>query len=92
MRMKEWHETSIAMLKPACLAHIARHDDRTSELFGDRAAVWLRLRIQIGDRQFRALPAESLGAAMGDTMLVGDADDQTLLALKHQMARRAWAV
>jgi hypothetical protein len=39
-----------------------------------------RLVIEIGDGEFRAQPAKSLGAALGNRLVVGDARHQASLA------------
>ena len=40
--------------------------------------------VEIGDRQLRAHLAEGLGAAVGNRMLVGDADHQSLFIFKNR--------
>ena len=46
------------------------------ELPGQRLDVRLGLLVEVGDRQLRAQPAERLGAAPGDRLVVGDAGDE----------------
>ena len=48
-----------------------------------RLDIFLGLVVEIGDGELRAERAESLGAAPGDRVLVGDADDQTFLAFEQ---------
>ena len=63
--------------------HVERHEDRRFELAGQRLDVFLRLVVEIGDRELRAERPERLGATPGDRVIVGDADDQSLLAFQQ---------
>ena len=64
-------------------AHVERHDDRRLELARERLDVFLRLVVEIGHRELGAERAERLGAAPGDRVFVGDADDQASLAFEQ---------
>src|SRR5262249_40144248 len=64
-------------------AHVERHDDRSFELAGQRLNILLRLVIEISDGHFGAECTECLGAAPSDRLLIGNADDETLLALEQ---------
>ena len=57
-------------------ADIQRHEDRRFELARERLHMFLCLFIEIGDGEVGSQGAERLGAAPGDRLLVGDADDQ----------------
>ena len=73
-------------------AHVQRHEDRRLELARQRLDEALRLLVEIGDRELGAERAEGLGAAPGDRLVVGDADDQALLAFEQRrLARREWS-
>ena len=50
--------------------------------FGQGAHVGFGLFIQVGDRQFGAADVESLGAAVGNALVVGDTDDQAFFAVE----------
>ena len=70
-------------------ADVERHDDRRLELARQRLDEFLGLVVQIGDRELGAERAERLGAAPGDGLIVGDADDQPSLAFEQRrLARR----
>jgi len=69
----------------AGLADVERHEDRCFQGLRQRFDVRFRFFVEVGDRQFRFQFAECFGAAVGDGMLVGDAGDQCLLALKRRM-------
>ena len=64
-------------------AHIERHHDRRFELARQRLDIFLCLVIEIGDREFRPERPKGLGAAPGDRLIIGDADDQTPLAFEQ---------
>jgi hypothetical protein len=64
-------------------AHVERHHDRGFQLAGKRLDVFLRLVVEIGHRQLGPERPKRLGAAPGDRLVVGDADDETFLALKQ---------
>ena len=55
-----------------------------SSLTRERLDEFLGLFVEIGDRELRAERAKCLGAAPGDRMLVGDADDQAALAFEQR--------
>ena len=63
--------------------HVHRHEDRRLDLAGQRLDVGLRLVVEVGDRELGAEGAEGAGAAPGDRAVVGDADDQALLAFEE---------
>ena len=63
--------------------HVHRHEDRRLDLAGQRLDVRLRLVVEVGDRELGAEGAEGAGAAPGDRAVVGDADDQALLAVEQ---------
>src|SRR5208282_323057 len=58
-------------------AYIAGDDYRTRQPFADRAHVWLRLGIEVSNRQLRAGLMESFRAAIGDAVHVRDTHDQS---------------
>ena len=60
--------------------HVAGHHDVASHGYGKRPDIGFGLRIQISDSKVGDRRAEMPGAAIGKTVLVGDADDQTLLS------------
>jgi hypothetical protein len=64
-------------------AHVERHQDRGFELAGERLDVFLCFVVEVGHRQLGAERPESLGAAPGDRLLIGDADDETSLAFEE---------
>ena len=66
-------------------AHVERHDDRRFEFACERLDVFLGLVVEIGHREFGAERAECLGAAPGDRMFIGNADDEAL-----SCPREAW--
>ena len=70
--------------------HIERQDNVGCELFGDRTHEALGLLVGERDGKLGALRAEGLRAAERNGILVGDADDQRLLAgqRKHESASR----
>ena len=57
---------------------------RRLELARQRLDVGPRLLVEIGDREVGAELAERLRAAVGDRVLVGDADHERLRALQHR--------
>ena len=57
-------------------AHVERHEDRRLQLARQRLDIVLRLFVQISDCQLGPEGAERLGAAPGDGLIVGDANDQ----------------
>ena len=63
--------------------HVERHDDRRFELARERLDVFLRLVVEIGHGDLGAERPERLGAAPGDRIFVGDADDEALLAFEE---------
>src|SRR5262249_43149578 len=58
--------------------------ERCAQLAGERLHMGLRLVVEIGHGDLGAEGVERLGAAPGDRMLVGDADDEPLLALEQR--------
>ena len=65
-------------------AHVERQEDRRLQRTRVRLDERSRLLVQIRDGNIRAELAESLGAAIRNGVLVGDADDQCLGALQHR--------
>src|SRR5262249_42747715 len=74
---------------------------RGFQILGERLDVLLCLLVQIGDGKLRAECAKRLGAAPGNRLIVGNADDQSLAALErdlglgkyrdaHDILSRAW--
>ena len=70
-------------LELTLFADITRDNDGRPEIACEGLHVGLRLLVQVGDGQFRPEGAEHLGAAVGDRMLVGDAEHQGALAEKR---------
>ena len=64
---------------------VERHEDRRLQRLGQRLDVLPGLFVQIGDGEVGAQRAKRLGAAPGDGLVVGDADDQALLALQRDL-------
>ena len=64
------------------------HEDRRFQRLGQRLDVFLGLFVQIGDGKVGAQRAKRLGAAPRDGLIVGDADDQSLLAFRA----RPWSL
>ena len=64
-------------------AHVERHEDRRFQLSRQRLDIFLRLFVQIGDRQIGAECAERPGAAPGNRLIVGNANDESLLAFEQ---------
>ena len=60
------------------------HENRGFELLGQRLDIGPCLVIEIGDGKVRAEGTKSLGAAIGDRLIVGDARDESLLALEQR--------
>ena len=67
---------------------VQRHEDLGTDLLGQRLDVRLGLVVEIGDGEVRAEGAESLGAAPGDRLIVGDSGNQRLLALEQWQGRK----
>ena len=63
--------------------HVHRQEDRRLDLARERLDVRLGLVVEVGDRELGAEGAEGAGAAPGDRLVVGDADDQALLAVEQ---------
>src|SRR5512144_1068749 len=63
-------------------AHVERKHDLGLELLGERLDVFLCLVVEIGDRELGPERAKRLSAAPGNRLIVGDADDETLLAFE----------
>jgi len=61
-------------LKLARLANITGNDNRTVELLGERAHIRHRFHVHIGNREFRASVPKHPGTAIGDAVLIGDAE------------------
>ena len=70
------------------LRHVERHDDARLELFRERLDVFLRLVVDVSDRNVRSERSERLGATPGDRAFVRDSDDQTLFALEQLCLRQ----
>ena len=71
---------------------VERQEDRRLELARE-ARRGLRLLVEIGNRELGADAAKCAGAAVGDRMLVGDADDERLLSGENgvmRLGRGAW--
>src|SRR5215467_9211740 len=64
-------------------AHVERHQDWRFELAGERLDKLLCLLIEIGDSDFGPEGAERLRTPPGDGLVVGNADDEALLALEQ---------
>lgn len=64
-------------------AHVERHQDRRLELASERLDIFPGLVIEIRNRDLGAQRAKSLGAAPRDRLLVGNADDESLLAFQQ---------
>ena len=67
----------------ASLPHVAGREDRGPEFLGERLDVRPGLLVEVGDREVGPELAEDPGAAVGNRMLVGDADDEGTLALQN---------
>src|SRR5262245_36903061 len=87
-------EVELAPLLPDVLEHLLHlpfdgdiewQEDRSLQILGERLDMLLRLLVQIGDRQLSAQRAKSLGAAPGNRLVVGDADDQSLASLERNL-------
>ena len=70
-------------LERAGLSKVEWQEQGGLERLGQRLDLGFGFVIEIGDRQIGAEFAEGLGAAIGDGMLVGDADNQGFGALKN---------
>src|SRR5271163_3190992 len=66
----------------AGLAHIERQHDRRFEFARQRLDVFFGLFVEISYREFGAEGAERLGTAPGDRLIVGDPDNEALLAFE----------
>ena len=64
-------------------AHVERHQDRRFEFARQRFDVFLGFVVEIGDRELRAQRAKRLGAAPGDGLVIGNADDEASLAFEQ---------
>ncbi len=64
---------------------VERHEDRRFQRLRQRLDVFLRLFVQIGDGEVGPQRTKRLGAAPRDRLIVGDADDQALLALERDL-------
>ena len=62
------------------LFDVERQENRRLELARERLDVRFRFVVEIGDRELGTERAECGCAAVGDRMLVGDADDERLLS------------
>ena len=62
----------------AGVAHLQRQEQRRIDRLRQRLDIGPRLVVQIGHRDLGAGAAHRLGAAPGDRVVVGDADDQRL--------------
>src|SRR6185312_16978170 len=70
-------------LELAGYGDVERGSDRRTELLCERFDVRPSLVVEPGDRELRASGAECLRAAIGDRVLVGDTDDERLVAGEH---------
>ena len=75
--------SNTASSSPGTLTSSGRKSGASSAL-RQRLDVRPRLLVEVGDRELGAELAERLGAAVGDRDVVGDADDQRLLAVQHR--------
>ncbi len=64
---------------------VERHEDRRLQRLGQRLDVLLGLFVQIGDGKVGTERTKRLGASPRDGLIVGDADDQPLLALQRDL-------
>jgi hypothetical protein len=64
---------------------VERHEDRRFERLGQRLDVLLGLFVEIGDREVGAQRAKRLGAAPRDGLIIGNTDNQPLLALQRDL-------
>ena len=64
---------------------VERHEDRRLQRLGQRLDVLLGLFVQIGDGEVGAERTKRLGAAPCDRLIVGNADDQPLLAFERDL-------
>ena len=67
--------------------HVERQEERRAELARERLDVVLRLLVEEGDGEVGAELAECPGAAIGDRLIVGDADHERLAALQDLAGR-----
>ena len=64
------------------IGDVERLDDLGVQLLGERTDIFLGLLVEIGDRKIGALSVKRLGAAIGNGLIIGDADNQRLLSCK----------
>ena len=64
---------------------VQRHEDRRLQCLRERLDMLLGAFVQIGDGEIGPERTKGLGAAPGDRLVVGDADDQALLALQRDL-------
>ena len=69
----------------AGLLDVERHRDRRGQLARQRLDVGPCLVVEPGHRELGAAVAEHAGAAVGDAVLVGDADHQALAAAEQRL-------
>ncbi len=62
--------------------HIAGSDDLALQRLGQRTHIGFGLLVQVRDCQCGAGSAEGFGAAIGDTVCIGDAYDQSSFSFK----------
>ena len=67
---------------------VERHEDRRFQHFGKRFDMLPGTLVQIGDGEIGSQRAKRLGAAPGDRLIVGDADDQSLLSFQSDAGIR----
>ena len=72
----------------ARLLDVERHHDRRLELARQWLDVGARLLVDPGHRELGAAVAEHARAAVGDAVVVGDADDQALAAAQERLRLR----
>lgn len=68
----------------AGLLHVQRQGDRRIHQPRQRLHMRPGLVVEPGHREFRPRVAEGAGAAPGDALVIGDADDQAALAVQVQ--------
>src|SRR6266481_387610 len=66
-------------------SHVKRQEDWSFQVLGEWLDMLLRPLVQIGDRKLSSQRAKSLGAAPGDRLVVGNADDQSLASLERNL-------
>ena len=67
---------------------VERHEDRRLQRLGERLDMLPGAVVQIGDGELGPERAKRPGASPGDRLIVGDADDKTLLPLQGDLAIR----